>query len=229
MRQPVNTSTIYEDLKQKIMKGEIRSGEFLFETQLAENYGVSRTPVRQAIKLLDADGLLSTIPHKGTYVKFLSAEDVISVYQAAEALEGMAASLLAIREDYDVSILEDIHSQMLHALHQGDITGWCQLDEAFHREICNSCGNEIIARLYDSLKIHMRRVRVFYSSLWHDKEASCQEHAELIGYLRAGEEDHAASLIQKHYRSVIHHAVTILKLEICKGSGNVLPLSDILT
>ena len=64
MRPPVSTSAIYEDLKKKIMKGEIRSGEFLFETQLAEAYGVSRTPVRQAIKLLDADGLLANIPRK---------------------------------------------------------------------------------------------------------------------------------------------------------------------
>ena len=107
MRPPVSTSAIYEDLKKKIMKGEIRSGEFLFETQLAEAYGVSRTPVRQAIKLLDADGLLANIPRKGTYVKFLSAEDVISVYQAAEALEGMAVALLALQEDYDFSVLRN--------------------------------------------------------------------------------------------------------------------------
>lgn len=165
MRPPVSTSAIYEDLKKKIMKGEIRPGEFLFETQLAEAYGVSRTPVRQAIKLLDADGLLANIPRKGTYVKFLSAEDVISVYQAAEALEGMAVALLALQEDYDFSVLEKLNRKMQESLQDSDITSWCKLDESFHAEICKSCGNEIIAHLYDSLKINMRRVRVFYSSL----------------------------------------------------------------
>ena len=224
MRQPVSTSAIYEDLKQKIMRGEIRSGEFLFETQLAETYGVSRTPVRQAIRLLDADGLLASIPHKGTYVKFLSAEDVISVYQAAEALEKMAVSLLALQDNIDFSILEELNEGMQESLRSKEITSWCRQDEAFHEEICKSCGNEVIAHLYDSLKINMRRVRVFYSSLWHDKEASCKEHARLIQLLKNKNGDEASVLIQHHYRYVIHHAVTILNLESSESKIKILPL-----
>ena len=224
MRPPVSTSAIYEDLKKKIMKGEIRSGEFLFETQLAEAYGVSRTPVRQAIKLLDADGLLANIPRKGTYVKFLSAEDVISVYQAAEALEGMAVALLALQEDYDFSVLEKLNRKMQESLQDSDITAWCKLDESFHAEICKSCGNEIIAHLYDSLKINMRRVRVFYSSLWHDKETSCKEHMELVRHLKEGKGEDASALIRHHYRSVINHAVTILNLESSGSKIKTLPL-----
>lgn len=224
MRPPVSTTAIYEDLKKKIMKGEIRSGEFLFETQLAETYGVSRTPVRQAIKLLDADGLLANIPRKGTYVKFLSAEDVISVYQAAEALEGMAVSLLALQKDYNFSTLETLNEKMRESLQDADITTWCKLDENFHAEICKCCGNEIIAHLYDSLKINMRRVRVFYSSLWHDKETSSKEHTELIQCIRAGKGEEASAIIRHHYRNVINHAVTILNLETSQSKITTLPL-----
>lgn len=224
MRQPISTSAIYEDLKQKIMKGELHSGEFLFETQLAESYGVSRTPVRQAIKLLDADGLLANIPRKGTYVKFLSTEDVISVYQAAEALEGMAVSLLSLQEKHDFSTLEQLNLQMNSALNNDDITSWCYLDETFHANICQNCGNEVIARLYDSLKINMRRVRIFYSSLWHNKEISCTEHAELIEYMKSGNRTQASVLISKHYRNVIKQAVSILNLESSERKIITLPL-----
>lgn len=213
MRQPISTSTIYEDLKHKIMKGEIRSGEFLFETQLAETYGVSRSPVRQAIKLLDADGLITSIPRKGTYVKFLSAEDVVSVYQAAEALERMAVYLLSLQENFNCSRLEHINSEMENALEKSDINSWCHLDEIFHIEICQNCGNEVIAKLYDSLKVNMRRVRVFYSSLWHDKKLSCKEHADLISHIKANNAQKASLLISYHYRNVINHAITILNLE----------------
>ena len=227
MRSPITSTAIYEDLKRKISSGEIRSGEYLIEVNLTETYQVSRTPIRQALHLLEDDGLVKSIPRKGTYVKFLNTEDVIEVYQAADALEGMAVSLVTLKKSCDLNALRSLNQKMDEALDRFDVATWCLLDEKFHEQLVHSCGNATLIKLYDNLKVNMRRVRTFYSSIWHDKKHSCEEHTQILDRIERGDASNAQILVQNHYRSVINHAVVMMGLEASQNPQQALPLTPV--
>ncbi|MDD3336327.1 MAG: GntR family transcriptional regulator [Eubacteriales bacterium] len=226
MRQPLETSAIYDELKQKITCGGIKSGEYLIEAEIAASHNVSRTPVRQALRNLEDDGLVKIVPRKGTYVKFLSSEDVIEVYQAAEALEGMAIFLIAMNDQRDVKEWRKLNDRMKEALDRHDIVTWCGLDEKFHEMMYECCGNSVIVHLYDHLRVNMRRVRTFYSSLWHDKQLSCHEHERLLNKIEEGDAKGARIIIQNHYRVVLNHASLMLGLETSTHNYKSMPLDD---
>ena len=129
MRMPHLSIEIYEDLKAKIVSGVIPSGRQLIENQLTVQYHASRTPVRQALSRLEKEGLVYSIPHKGTFARHLTHEDVMETYEAGEALEGMAAFLYASREKPDVSQLRSLNDEMKQTLAADDPARWCTLED----------------------------------------------------------------------------------------------------
>ena len=99
---------VFENLREAILEGELKPGQRLMEVQLAEQLGVSRTPVREAIRKLELEGLVIMLPRKGAYVANMSLKDIIDVLEIRASLEGLAASLAAQRmssDDIDLSLI----------------------------------------------------------------------------------------------------------------------------
>lgn len=106
---------IFDTLREAIIAGELKPGERLMEVKLAEKMGVSRTPVREAIRKLELEGLVEMLPRKGAHVAELSVKDIMDVLEVRATLDGLATALAAERiTDEEIKKLEHVHSQFLN-------------------------------------------------------------------------------------------------------------------
>ena len=124
---------VFDVLMNAIMQGQLSPGERLLEVQLADEMGVSRTPVREAIRRLELEGFVVMVPRKGAYVAGLSIDDVESVYEIRTALETLAVRLAAQRmEAADYEQLDELAGKMQQTWQEGDVDNWVNLDARFH-------------------------------------------------------------------------------------------------
>ena len=139
---------VFEKLREAIVDGTLPSGERLMEVQLAEDLGVSRTPVREAIRRLEMEGFVVMTPRKGAYVSGFSLKDITDVFEIREALEALAASLAAERISEEQ--VADLHRHLElfeKATANHDVEEWVKLDTSFHAVIYNASQNERLVQM----------------------------------------------------------------------------------
>lgn len=148
------TSTVYNGLIEEIIEGTLKGGDRLCDADIAQRYGVSRTPVREAVLLLEKDGFIETIGRKGVFVKTMSIQSVKDIYFVREILESTAGNLAAqlVRED-DLLLLANILNKMEEIPKTGVYTDYPRLDLEFHRSIVNICGVELLSRLCTQMSL----------------------------------------------------------------------------
>ncbi|MBI2843149.1 MAG: GntR family transcriptional regulator [Armatimonadetes bacterium] len=130
----------YQEIRGRIIKKVLRPGDALLEAQLAEQLGMSRTPIRDALKRLEREGLVVSVPNKGSFVESLGPEDVAEIYDLREVIEGLAARLLARR------ITAEQADLLLQLADKADAASATVGDaEAFHSAIVNMCGNRRVS------------------------------------------------------------------------------------
>jgi GntR family transcriptional regulator of gluconate operon len=188
-----------DGIRDEIFAGGFRQGDRLVEARLAEQLKISRGPVREALKLLRAEGLVSEEPRRGTFVVILSAHDVRETYGLRAALESGAARLLARRKDPAVvERLRELLAQMDAAALLGDATAVSRADLAFHEGVCELCGN---TRIHD---VFVRYVPTLLALLRLDERVlrSLDEfplqHTPFVDAIEVGDEELAARLLTEH-------------------------------
>ncbi len=188
-----------ELLRQEILSGRFRQGEHLVETKIAEQLRVSRGPVREAFKLLRAEGLVEEEPRRGTFVVSLSARDATEIYELRAAIEGRAAHLLAASGDAArIGELSQLNAAIERAELANDADAVYACDLAFHDALCRLSGN---ARLHD---VFVRYVPALRALLRLDKrvhgplENAKGVHRPLIRAIEAGDADLARKLAEQH-------------------------------
>jgi GntR family transcriptional regulator of gluconate operon len=186
-------------IREQILSGGFSQGEHLVEAKIAEQLAISRGPVREAFKLLRAEGLLNEEPRRGTFVVSLSADDVREIYGLRAALEGRAARTLARGRDPDVlERLSGLADQIDAAVEAGDAAAVSRADLAFHHGLCEMCGNSRILEVFDryvpTLRALLRLDELVLRSL---SEVSLQ-HRPVVEAIGAGDEDAAARLLAEH-------------------------------
>ena len=135
-------------LADEIMTGVLAPGVALDETELARRFGVSRTPVREAIRLLDASGLVEARPHRAAVVAQPSPARLVGMFEAMAELEGLCATFAAERMTRtERQALESIHEKLRTLIHSGDPQRYHEMNEAFHAAIYNGAHNEYLAEL----------------------------------------------------------------------------------
>ncbi|WP_406541568.1 GntR family transcriptional regulator [Clostridium ljungdahlii] len=162
---------VFERLRKAIIDGNLEPGDRLVETFIAENMGVSRTPVREAFRQLEIEGLAENIPRKGTIVKGISKEDIIEIYQIREVLEGLAFRLTCSRisEEQIVELKEKI-CKMDQYIGDENIAQYWSVHGEFHNIILYLTGNK---RLIDQMKqIYQYLSKLRKATLVMDKEES---------------------------------------------------------
>ncbi|MDO4287963.1 MAG: GntR family transcriptional regulator [Eubacterium sp.] len=172
---------VFETIRNAIINGDLKPGQRLMEVQLAEQLGVSRTPVRESIRKLELEGLVKMVPRKGAYVTPMSIEDLKDMMEIRRALEALAAELAAKNaNDADVKKLRESNKDFEEAACANDETGIINHDIAFHETIYEATGNKRLCQMINSLREQMQRVRVEYVHHVEDKRSLTGQHQRII-------------------------------------------------
>lgn len=190
---------VFNNLRQAILRGELKPGERLMEIQLANKLGVSRTPVREAIRKLELEGLVLMIPRKGAEVADISEKSLKDVLEVREALEELAARLACDKITKEgINRLKEAAQDFRSALKSNDITQMAEADVRFHDVICNATENQKLGQLLNNLREQMYRYRIEYLKDQQVYEKLLSEHEEIIRHIEKGEKDEAARVVSRH-------------------------------
>jgi DNA-binding GntR family transcriptional regulator len=190
---------VFETLKDAILKGKLEPRERLMEIQLAEQLGVSRTPVREAIRKLELEGLVIMEARKGAYVSDISFEDIIDTLEVREALETYAVKLAIEKETTkDISHLEKLNDEFEKAFREGDIQRMVYLDTTIHSSLLYLSENKKLIAFMDALNEIMQRFRLIYFNESYNPEVIIKEHYEVFKAIKSGDKEGAIQAMRNH-------------------------------
>ncbi len=190
---------IFENLREAILDGRLKPGQRLMEIQLAEQMGVSRTPVRESIRKLELEGLVVMIPRKGAYVSNMSLKDVIEVLEIRASLEGLAAYLAAERiTDEDLIKLEKIADDFSQSKDDYDLETLLRKDVEFHECIFKATNNKKLHQLITSLWEQVYRFRFMYISDYESTVNIDKEHRLILDALKSRDSELAKKYAKEH-------------------------------
>ncbi len=190
---------VFEHLREAIISGKLRPGERLMEMQLAEEMGVSRTPVREAIRKLELEGLVIMVPRRGAYVSDLTIKDVAETYEIRSALESLAAGLAAERiTANEGEELERILVQIGQCIENNDLNRSLELDEQFHNVLYQASKNDRLVQIINNLRESIQRFRAITMGTPGRLEAVFNEHMKIVEAISDRNPELAELLAQEH-------------------------------
>jgi len=203
----------YEQIRRRILDNAWPPGHRALEQEVAMALGMSRTPVREALMRLQADGLVEVIPRHGMRVLPVSPNDMREIYQVLTALECMAAELLAQRKptDKDLEPLVAATQAMDKALKAENLDAWAAADERFHAHLVDLAGNRPLQATVLNYWDRSHRARMFTLRLRPKPVTSTQEHMLMVERLRAGDVAGAAAVTRAHRERANCELVTIFE------------------
>ena len=190
---------VYEELKRQILVGEIAPGTRMMEVELAEDMGVSSTPVREAIRKLEKEGLVTIEPRRGAYASDISIKDMVDVLEVRQMLEGMAASMAAqkVTEEEKLDFVE-ANSAYKNAVKKGNIEEIIRYDELFHQLIVSYSGNKTLNQLLSQVQELALRFRYIYYDDFSRYENMPVEHEEIEEAIISGDTQKAKVVAEEH-------------------------------
>ncbi len=194
----------YAAIKDAILSLQLKPGEPLVETELAEQLGISKTPVRDALQHLERGGFVTRVLFKGTYVTEVTLKDVKEVFQLRAVLEGLAARLAApllIPEEWDEG--ERLIGAAEAALAQGNRELCSQLGKQFHNLVIQKTDNQRLLPILHNLDDHLQRFRLVSDQISGRLEKSVQEHRRVLEALRQRDPALAEQAMRDHLHSVL--------------------------
>ena len=208
---------VYRVLKTEIAKGFLEPGTKLLENKIAEEMHVSRTPVREAMQKLVAEGFVKTTPNQTMVVTEVSLEDVKDVLQIRGVLEGLAARIAAKQINIqEIDELEKIVTRMGLYITKKDLLSYCKVDDEFHDLILNICGNKWIIQIRDNLGSFIYRFRIKSLSVPGRLKCSLEEHRKIMESLQKHNSEEADRLSQIHMENTV---INILENVVVKGES----------
>jgi len=186
-------------IREQILDGGFKQGEHLVEAKIAEQLNISRGPVREAFKLLRAEGLLKEEPRRGTFVVSLTAHDVREIYGLRAALEGRAGRMIARSKDPAVlARLRALADEIDRAVAAGDAVAASRADLAFHEGLCELCGNSRIHEVFMRYVPTLRGLLRLDEHVLRSLDEISRQHRPLVEAIEAGDEESAAALLNEH-------------------------------
>ncbi len=188
---------IVEFIKDAVISGRLKSGERVPEQEIAANFGISRTPIREAFRQLESEGFISLIPRKGAVVSPITDKDVVEFYAIKSLLEGYAArTATAGFTSRDIKRLETLNGAMEKCAEKGDVKGFFVLDNDFHDTFLKGSGNEKLYALVHSLVQQFERFRVTALSLPGRMRESLSQHRDIIEAFKNSEAELVETLVR---------------------------------
>ena len=190
---------VFNTLRQAILRGELKPGERLMEIQLANKLGVSRTPIREAIRKLELEGLVLMIPRRGAEVAEITEKSLRDVLEVRRALEELSVKLACERiTEEQIGELKAAAKDFEEVLKSGDVTAYAEADVKFHDIIYYATDNQRLISLLYNLREQMYRYRVEYLKRDDVHEKLLQEHQYIIEMLESRNQEEAIAAVCKH-------------------------------
>jgi DNA-binding GntR family transcriptional regulator len=188
-----------DQVREQILSGGFAQGEHLVEAKIAEQLGISRGPVREAFKLLRAEGLLQEEPRRGTFVVRMAPHDVREIYGLRAAIEGRAARMVATAGD--PVVLDQLATKVDdigRAVGGGDAASVFQADLAFHETLVRLAGNSRLTEVFDRYVPTLRALLRLDEHVYRSLDDIALEHRPLLEAIQAGDAGRAATLAEEH-------------------------------
>lgn len=221
-RPPTAQEAVLAELRRLIATGQLRPGEQILQDALAVELGVSRVPLREALKILEGEGLVTYAAHRGYFVTQLSLSDLLEVYRIRELLEAEAVRVgLPHLTTEDVERLEGVEHDVRAAAERGDVVAMTAANRRFHLSLVEACGLPrlvwIIRLLWDATEVY----RSVYYADDSNRRLAGDEHADLMLAVRRGDVDAALGVLAAHRE----HAIAALR-PVLERNGDARADSD---
>ena len=186
-----------EALLRRILGGHYRPGERLVELRIAAEFATSQGPVREALRELEATGLVTNVPRRGTYVAAVLADGLREIYAVRGALEEQATRQATARGACDLGALQASVDAMRAAARDGDVPGVIEHSVAFHSAIMEAAGNRLLLNIWRALRIETRTtITMLVDGL--DLPEIAESHQPIVDAIRSGDAEHAARVAREH-------------------------------
>lgn len=207
---------VVQHLRNAIVTGQIRPGDRIVERHLCAQLNISRTPIREALKLLELDGLVAISRNRGAEVTAFTPDEAIRLFDVISVLEGLAARRTAETAPADVlARLEDLHGRMVFHYNRSQIDPYFEINSAVHDLVVEACGNPELAATHARLMLRARRGRymaIMSPDRWRQ---SVNEHEALMTALRARDPGASAAAWTAH----LNHTGETLARVLAEGMG----------
>ena len=208
---PNVSQVVYEALKSAIVEQRLASGSRLVESTLAGNFGVSTTPVREALTRLEREGLVSLLPRRGAVVSTFTAEDARDIGELREVLELHAFQRAWARWKAEHSAqLQQLLAEGQEVVDRGDYRGYGRFDQEFHRLIVQASGNRRLIRVFEMMRDQFQMVRFQAVRLPGRPDIGHREHQQIVAALVAGDGEGAERLLRAHIRHTVEDVCRFL-------------------
>jgi len=200
--RPSLHDTIVNRVRTMVYDGDLKPGDKVPERLLCETLGISRTPLREALKVLASEGVLELLPNRGARVAKLTAADVDEMFPVMGALEALAGELAcANASEADLAELRALHYQM--ALHhtRGERAEYFALNQKIHEKIMGSAGNDLLVAMYEGLAGRIRRARYISSITPERWKQAMAEHEDMLAALEARDGPRLAKVLRGHLQN----------------------------
>lgn len=190
---------VADRLRELITRGGLAPGARLNERMLTERFGISRTPLREALKVLSSEGLVELLPNRGAVVTTITAADAEDMFQVMAVLEALGGELACQRaSDQDIADITAMHAQMRTFYEKGDLEDYFELNQLIHQKIIDCAGNKELSDAYRRISVRIRRPR-YMANLsrprWHE---AMDEHEEILDALTRRDYDGLKALLARH-------------------------------
>jgi len=210
-RRPLHEETV-DRLRDLIVQGRLAPGERLNERVLCEQLGISRTPLREAIKLLATEGLVDLLPNRGAVVSRIDPARLAETLHVMGALEGLAGELACRHASAErIARIRALHQKMLTRYARGDLEGYFQYNQAIHLEIVEASGNAILANAYRQLNANVRRARYMANLSSERWSEAVREHDAILAALEARDVQTLKRLLQDHLANKLASVLTAVE------------------
>jgi DNA-binding GntR family transcriptional regulator len=197
--RPALQEEVVARIRQMIEDGSLLPGSRVPERQVCTQLGVSRTPLREAFRILAAEGLLELTPRRGATVKRLRPDEVDHMFEVIEVLEALAGELACTEMDEaGLRAVEGLHERMMAAWRRRDRRRFFALNQEIHERIVAGCGNPILIRVYAGLSGQMRRIRYMPQITEAQWRIAAREHAAIMKALKARERRALGRILREH-------------------------------
>ena len=199
---------VFHRLREDILSGKYKENEELREVAIGEELGVSRTPVREAFRQLELEGLIQIVPNKGAYVTGITAKDVKDIYMIRSSLEGMCARLSTqnITPEQLEELEENVYLASFHAS-KGHMEQMAELDNRFHHILYEACDSKMLENLLQDFHQYVIRIRKKTLSTKERGIASNEEHRKIMEAIKAGDSVKAQQAATVHMENAYDNIV----------------------
>jgi DNA-binding GntR family transcriptional regulator len=200
---PITRMTLHDEvltrLRDMIIEGVLPSGGRINEGQVGASLGVSRTPLREAIKTLVSEGLVEILPAKGAIVRKFDEQDVFHILEALKCLEQTAARLLCARaSDAEIAALTSLHEQMIALFSRRDRLAYFKCNQEIHSRLVKASGNPVLAQMHEHLQSRIKRVRFVGNDRPDRWAGAVAEHEQMCAAWKARDAERLAGILGDH-------------------------------